>query len=121
MAMADSNKVVVSVLRRKLLGNEAAPSPLKKVEDILSKNHPSLQVTVTSVECSTIDSKHLKVFTIYGSTNHVKDVALKRPTNLSKGLWPSGIHESRHRLQNNSAHILHISGWWNSRKFLLVN
>ena len=68
--MADSNEVAVSVLRRKLLGNEAAPSPLKKVEDILSKNHPSLQVTVTSVECS---------------TNHVKDVALKRPTNLSKG------------------------------------
>ncbi len=52
-ADSDSNEVAVSVLRRNLLGNEAAPSPLKKVEDILSKNHPSLQVTVTSVECST--------------------------------------------------------------------
>ncbi len=46
MAMANSNEVAVSVLRRKLLGNEAAPSPL---EDILSKNHPS-PVTSTDVK-----------------------------------------------------------------------
>ncbi len=72
MAMAE---VAVSVLRRKLLGNEAAPSPLNKIEDILSKNHPSLQVTVTSVECS---------------TNHVKDVlvALKRPQIFRKDSGP---------------------------------
>ena len=55
--MAGSNKVAINALRRKILGNEAASSPLTEVEGLLRKSHPSLEVAVTSVECS---NNHLK-------------------------------------------------------------